>query len=149
MQGHKDFSDAEIIHQKDLSIQQGFIGLLEREGKRKESSFTAKNSPMEETKTIPRIFRQQKSPSPSSRPMEASDPFTSKQPNTLQKGVNIHTQVSNPLKNETPRNSTPIVKIRTKNYRLWFDGKEVERFIKRAENIAKFEGIKKEDILLE
>ncbi|MBW0461507.1 hypothetical protein O181_001222 [Austropuccinia psidii MF-1] len=149
MKGHKYFSDAEIIHKKDLSIQQELIELLKKEGKRKESSFTAENSPMEEPKTIQRIFRQQKSPSPSSRPMAASATFTSKQPNTLTKRVNINTQDSNPLQKEIPGNSTPIVKIRPKDYSLWFDGKEVERSITRAANIAKFEEIKKENILLE
>ncbi|MBW0586766.1 hypothetical protein O181_126481 [Austropuccinia psidii MF-1] len=45
-----------------------------------------------------------------------------------------------------PRNNTPIVKIRPQDYNLWFDGKEVERFIKRVENIAEIEGASGRDI---
>ncbi|MBW0480351.1 hypothetical protein O181_020066 [Austropuccinia psidii MF-1] len=35
---------------------------------------------------------------------------------------------------------TPIVKIRAKDYNPWFDGREVERFIKKVENIAEIVG---------
>ncbi|MBW0490478.1 hypothetical protein O181_030193 [Austropuccinia psidii MF-1] len=95
---------------------------------------------------MPRIFRQEGSPSPFSRFMASSTPFTSKRPNTLPKRVNIHAQASTPLQQEIPRNNTPIVKIRPKDYNLWFDGKEVERFIKRVENIAEIEGASGRDI---
>ncbi|MBW0555523.1 hypothetical protein O181_095238 [Austropuccinia psidii MF-1] len=101
---------------------------------------------MEETTSMPRIFRQEGSPSPFSRPMASSTPFTSQRPNTLPKWVNIYSQVSSPFKKEIPQNNTPIVKIRTKDYNLWFVGKEVERFIKRVENIAEIEGESGRDI---
>ncbi|MBW0532820.1 hypothetical protein O181_072535 [Austropuccinia psidii MF-1] len=101
---------------------------------------------MEETTSMPRIFRQEGSPSPFSRPMASSTPFTSQRPNTLPKRVNIHAQASSPLQQEIPQNNTPIVKIRPKDYNLWFDGKEVERFIKRVENIAEIEGASGRDI---
>ncbi|MBW0518572.1 hypothetical protein O181_058287 [Austropuccinia psidii MF-1] len=72
--------------------------------------------------------------------MASSSPFTLQRPNILPKRVNIHAQASRPLKQEIPRNSIPIVKIRQKDYSLWVDGKEVERFIKRVENIVENEG---------
>ncbi|MBW0569490.1 hypothetical protein O181_109205 [Austropuccinia psidii MF-1] len=97
MQGQEDISDVVIIHQRMSEMKQELIELLKKEGKRKESSFTAENSPMEETTSMPRIFRQEGSQSPYSRPMASSAPFTSQRPNTLPKWVNIHAQASSPL----------------------------------------------------
>ncbi|MBW0527730.1 hypothetical protein O181_067445 [Austropuccinia psidii MF-1] len=101
---------------------------------------------MEETTRIPRAVRQEGSPSPFSRPMAPSKPFTSQRPNTLPKRVNINAQASSPFQQQIPRNNTTIVMIRPKNYSLWFDGKEVERFIERVENIAEIEGESGRDI---
>ncbi|MBW0491567.1 hypothetical protein O181_031282 [Austropuccinia psidii MF-1] len=101
---------------------------------------------MEEDIPIPRIFRKQGSPSPFSKPMASSTPFTEKRPNTLPKSIDIHTQSSSPLPQEMPRNDTPIVKIGPKDSDLWFDGKEVEIFIKGVENIAKIKGESGRDI---
>ncbi|MBW0539417.1 hypothetical protein O181_079132 [Austropuccinia psidii MF-1] len=123
-----------------LEMQQELMKLLKKEGKRKESIFTAENSPMEETTSMPKIFRQEGSPSPFPRPMASSTPFNSQRPNTPPKRVNIHAEDSSPLQQEIPRNNTPIVKIRPKDYNLLFDGKEVKKFIKRVENIAEIEG---------
>ncbi|MBW0510648.1 hypothetical protein O181_050363 [Austropuccinia psidii MF-1] len=95
---------------------------------------------------MPIIFRKEGSPSPFSRPMASSTPFTAQRPNTLPKRIHINAQASSPLQQEIPINSTPIVKIRPKDYSLWFDGKEVERFIKRVENIEKIEGESVRDI---
>ncbi|MBW0471666.1 hypothetical protein O181_011381 [Austropuccinia psidii MF-1] len=75
MQGQEDISDVERLHQRMLEMQQELIELLKKEGKRKESTFTAEKSPMEETTSIPTIFRQEGSPSPFSRPMDSSTPF--------------------------------------------------------------------------
>ncbi|MBW0487648.1 hypothetical protein O181_027363 [Austropuccinia psidii MF-1] len=125
MQGKEDISDVERLHKRILKMQQEFIEILQKEVKRRESSFTAENSPMDETTTMPRISRQEGSPSPFSRPIASSTPFTSQIQNTLQKRVNIHAQDSIPLKQKIHRNSTPIVKIKPKDYKLWFDGKEI------------------------
>ncbi|MBW0490687.1 hypothetical protein O181_030402 [Austropuccinia psidii MF-1] len=95
---------------------------------------------MGETTSMPRIIRQEGSPSPFSRPMASSTPFTSQRPNTLPKHVNIHAQASSPLQQEIPQNKRPIVKIRQKDYNLCFDGNEVEIFIERMGNIAEIEG---------
>ncbi|MBW0586304.1 hypothetical protein O181_126019 [Austropuccinia psidii MF-1] len=94
---------------------------------------------MEETTSMPRIFRQEGSTSRFSRPMASSTPFTSQRPNPLSKRVNIHAQASSPLQQEVPRDNTPIVNIRPKDYNLWFDGKGVKRFIKRVKNIVEIE----------
>ncbi|MBW0560097.1 hypothetical protein O181_099812 [Austropuccinia psidii MF-1] len=118
MQGQEDIADVERLHQRMLEIQKELIELLKKEGKRKESSFTTENSPVEETTNMPRIFRQERSPSPFTRPMATSTPFTSQQPNTLPKWVNIHVQASSPLQQEIPQYNTPIVKIRPKDYNL-------------------------------
>ncbi|MBW0540918.1 hypothetical protein O181_080633 [Austropuccinia psidii MF-1] len=39
-----------------------------------------------------------------------------------------------------------MVKIRAKDYNLWFDGKDIERLIKKVENIAEIEGESGRDI---
>ncbi|MBW0491838.1 hypothetical protein O181_031553 [Austropuccinia psidii MF-1] len=101
---------------------------------------------MEETTSMPRIFRQERSKLPFSRPMVSSTPFNYKRPSTLPKRFNIYAQDSSPLQQEIPRNNTPIVKIIPKDYNLWFDGKEVKRFIKRVENIVEIEGASGRDI---
>ncbi|MBW0552893.1 hypothetical protein O181_092608 [Austropuccinia psidii MF-1] len=76
MKGQEDISDVERLHQRLLEMQQEIIELLKKAGKRKESSFNADNSPMEETTSMPRISRQERSTSPFSRPMASSTPFT-------------------------------------------------------------------------
>ncbi|MBW0467933.1 hypothetical protein O181_007648 [Austropuccinia psidii MF-1] len=146
MQGQEDISGVERLHQRMLEIQKDQIELLKKEVKRKESSLTSQNSQMEATKSMPRIFRQEGSQSPFSRPMASSTPFTSKRPNTLPKRVNIHAQASRPLQQEIPKNITFIVKIRPKDHNLWFDGKEVEICIKIVENIVEIEGESGRDI---
>ncbi|MBW0547778.1 hypothetical protein O181_087493 [Austropuccinia psidii MF-1] len=78
--------------------------------------------------------------------MASLTPLTSQRSNTLPKRVNINAQASSPLQKEIPINNTPIVKIRQKDYNLWFDGKEVKRFIKRVENIEEIEGESQRDI---
>ncbi|MBW0515915.1 hypothetical protein O181_055630 [Austropuccinia psidii MF-1] len=59
MQEQEDISDVERLHQRMLEMQQELIELVQKAGKRKESSFTAENSPMEETTSIPRILRKE------------------------------------------------------------------------------------------
>ncbi|MBW0490323.1 hypothetical protein O181_030038 [Austropuccinia psidii MF-1] len=86
------------------------------------------------------------SPSPYPRPMATSTPYTEKIKNTLPRRVNISAQIPTPLHQEIPRNTTPIVKIRSKDYNLWLDGKYVERFIKKVENIAEIEWASQRDI---
>ncbi|MBW0547334.1 hypothetical protein O181_087049 [Austropuccinia psidii MF-1] len=102
MQGQEDISDVERLLPRMLEIQKELIELLKKEGKREESGFTTENSPMEETTGMPRIFRQEGSPSPFSRPMASSTAFTSQRLNTLPKWVNIHAQASSPLQQEIP-----------------------------------------------
>ncbi|MBW0581909.1 hypothetical protein O181_121624 [Austropuccinia psidii MF-1] len=121
MQGQEDSSDLERLHQRMFEMKKELIEILKTEAKRKESSFTAENSPMEETTTMPRIFRKEGSTSPFSRPIASSTPFTSQRANTLPKRVNIHAQASSPFQQEIPQNNIPIVKIRPKDYNLWFD----------------------------
>ncbi|MBW0575291.1 hypothetical protein O181_115006 [Austropuccinia psidii MF-1] len=139
MQRQEYISDVERLHQRMLEMQQELIKLLKKEGKRKESIFTTEKSPMEETTSMPIIFGKEGSPSPFSSPMASSTPFTSQRPNTLPKRVDIYAQASSPLKQEIPRNNTPIVKIRPKDYNLCFDGNEVEKCIKRVKNRVKIE----------
>ncbi|MBW0525886.1 hypothetical protein O181_065601 [Austropuccinia psidii MF-1] len=62
------------------------------------------------------------------------------------KRVNIHVHASSLLQQEIPRNNAPIFKIRPKDCSLWFDRKEVERFIKKVENIVEIEGESGKDI---
>ncbi|MBW0461732.1 hypothetical protein O181_001447 [Austropuccinia psidii MF-1] len=127
-------------------MKQELIELLKKEGKRKESSFNTENSLMEESTTMPRIIRKEGSPSPFSRHMASSASFTSQRPSNIPKRVNFHSQASSPLQQKAPKNNTPIVNIRPKYHNLWLDGKEVERFIKRVENLAEIEGASDRDI---
>ncbi|MBW0475618.1 hypothetical protein O181_015333 [Austropuccinia psidii MF-1] len=146
MQGREDITYVERLHQRMLEIQQELIELLKEEGKRKGSRFTTENIPMEESISMPKIFRQGGLPSSYLGPMASSTPFTSQTPNTLPKRVNIYAQASGPFQQEIPKNNTPIVNIRPKDYNLWLDGKEVERRIKRVENIVEIEGESGRDI---
>ncbi|MBW0480862.1 hypothetical protein O181_020577 [Austropuccinia psidii MF-1] len=107
MQVQKDSSDLERLNQRMLEMQEELIELLIKEGKRKESSFTAENSQMEETLTMHRIFRQEGSPSPFSRPIVSSILFTSQFPNTLPKRFNIHAQATSPLQEEIHKTIHP------------------------------------------
>ncbi|MBW0473259.1 hypothetical protein O181_012974 [Austropuccinia psidii MF-1] len=113
---------------------------------KKESSFTAEKSPMEEAIAIQRAFRKQGSPSPFSRPMTPSMPLAQQRPNTLPKRVDIHTQAASPLQQGIPKNENPILKIIPKYYKLQFDGKKREIFIKRVKNIAEIDGENGRDI---
>ncbi|MBW0480750.1 hypothetical protein O181_020465 [Austropuccinia psidii MF-1] len=104
---------------------------------------------MKETTRMPIIFRKEGLPSPFSRPIASSTPFTSQRPNTLPRRVNIHAQASSPFQQGIPQNNTPIVKMRPKDYNLWFDGKEVEIFIKRVKNLTEIEGESRRDIAIQ
>ncbi|MBW0473132.1 hypothetical protein O181_012847 [Austropuccinia psidii MF-1] len=77
MKEQEDICNVERLHQIMLEMQQELIELLEKEEKRKKSSFTSENSPREETTTIPRILRQEGSSSPFSRHMASETLFTS------------------------------------------------------------------------
>ncbi|MBW0480900.1 hypothetical protein O181_020615 [Austropuccinia psidii MF-1] len=76
MQGQEDISDVESLHKTFCEMQQEIIELLKKEGKRKEWSFVSENRPMEETTAMQTIFRKEESPSPFSRPLSLSKPFT-------------------------------------------------------------------------
>ncbi|MBW0592502.1 hypothetical protein O181_132217 [Austropuccinia psidii MF-1] len=146
VEGQEEMSSTERLQQKMLEMQAELLALIKKEGKNKSSSYTPQNSPLEEQTTLPRSFRQHGSPSPYPRPMATSTPYTEQRPSTLPRRVNISAQIQTPLHQEIPRNTTPIVKIRAKDYNLWFDGKDVERFIKKVENIAEIEGASGRDI---
>ncbi|MBW0576605.1 hypothetical protein O181_116320 [Austropuccinia psidii MF-1] len=127
VEGQEEMSSTERLQQKMLEMQAELLALIKKEGKNKSSSYTPQNSPLEEQTTLPRSFRQHGSPSPYPRPMATSTPYTEQRP-------------------KIPRNTTPTVKIRVKDYNLWFDGNDVERFIKKVENIAEIEGASGRDI---
>ncbi|MBW0495886.1 hypothetical protein O181_035601 [Austropuccinia psidii MF-1] len=65
--------------------------------------------------------------------MATSKPYTEQRQSTLPRRENISAQIPTPLPQEIPINTTPIVKIRAKDYNLWFDGKDVEIFINKIE----------------
>ncbi|MBW0523097.1 hypothetical protein O181_062812 [Austropuccinia psidii MF-1] len=78
--------------------------------------------------------------------MATSTLYTEERQSTLPRRVNISAQLPTPLLQEIPRNTTSIVKIRAEDYNLWFDGKDVERFIKKVDKIAEVEGASGRDI---
>ncbi|MBW0483263.1 hypothetical protein O181_022978 [Austropuccinia psidii MF-1] len=117
-------------------MQEELLALIKKEGKNKSSSYTPQNSPLEEQTTLPRSFRPHGSLSPYPRPMATSTPYTEQRQHTLPGRINISAQIPTASHQKIPRNTTPILKIRAKDYNLWFDGKYVEIFIKKVENIA-------------
>ncbi|MBW0578892.1 hypothetical protein O181_118607 [Austropuccinia psidii MF-1] len=139
-------SSTDRLHQKILEMQEQLLALIKKEVKNKSSSYAPQNSPLEEQTSLPRSFRQHGSPSHYRRPMATSTPYSQQRLSTLPRRVNISSQIPTPLHQEIPRNTTPIVKIRAKDYNLWFDGKDVERFINKVENIGKIEGASGRDI---
>ncbi|MBW0492697.1 hypothetical protein O181_032412 [Austropuccinia psidii MF-1] len=136
VEGQEEMSSTERLQKKILEMQAELLALIKKEGKKKSSSYTPQKSPLEEQTTLPRSFRQHGSPSPYPRPMATSTPYTEQRPSTLPRGINISSQIPTPSHQEILRNTTPIVKIRAKDYNLWFDGKDVEKFINKVENIA-------------
>ncbi|MBW0473579.1 hypothetical protein O181_013294 [Austropuccinia psidii MF-1] len=136
VEGQEEISSTDRLHQKILEMQEQLLELIKKQGKNKSSSYTPKNSPLEEQTTLPRSFRQHGSPSPYPRPMATSTPYTEQRPSTLPRRVSISSQIQTPLHQEISRNTTSIVKIRAKEYNLWLDGKDAERCIKKVENIS-------------
>ncbi|MBW0570850.1 hypothetical protein O181_110565 [Austropuccinia psidii MF-1] len=146
VEGQEEMSSTKRIQQKMLEMEAELLALIKKEGKNQSSSYTPQNSPLEEQTTLARSLRQHKSPSPYPRPMDTSTPFTEQRPSTLPRIVNLSSQIPTPLHQQILRNTTPIVKIRGKDYNMWIDGKDVGRFIKKAENIAEIEGESRRDI---
>ncbi|MBW0463687.1 hypothetical protein O181_003402 [Austropuccinia psidii MF-1] len=129
VRGQQEMSSKNRIHQKIFKMQEQLIALIKKEGKNKSSSYTPQNSPLEEQTTLSRSFRPHGSPSPYPRPTATSTPYTEQRQNTLPRRLNISSQIPTPLHQEIPRNTTPIVRIRAKDYNLWLDGNDVEIFI--------------------
>ncbi|MBW0570212.1 hypothetical protein O181_109927 [Austropuccinia psidii MF-1] len=76
VEGQEEMPSTDRLHQKILEMQEQLLALIKKEGKNKSSSYTPQNSPLEEQTTLPRSFRQHGSPSPHSRPMATSTPYT-------------------------------------------------------------------------
>ncbi|MBW0580085.1 hypothetical protein O181_119800 [Austropuccinia psidii MF-1] len=72
--------------------------------------------------------------------------YTEKRQSTLPRKVIISSQIPTTSHQEITRNTTQIVKIRAKDYNMGLDGKDVEGFIKKAENIAEIKGARGRDI---
>ncbi|MBW0497578.1 hypothetical protein O181_037293 [Austropuccinia psidii MF-1] len=78
--------------------------------------------------------------------MATSTPYTEQRQSTLPRRVNVSSQIPTPLPQEIARRTTPIVKIRVKDYNLWLYGKDFERFINKAQNISEIKGANGRDI---
>ncbi|MBW0555212.1 hypothetical protein O181_094927 [Austropuccinia psidii MF-1] len=72
--------------------------------------------------------------------MATPTPYTEQRSSTLPRRVDISAQILTPLHQEAPRKMAPTMKIVAKDYNLWFEWKDVERFIKKVENIGEIEG---------
>ncbi|MBW0549258.1 hypothetical protein O181_088973 [Austropuccinia psidii MF-1] len=95
--GQEEISSTERLQQKMLEMQAELLALIKKEGKNKSSSYNPQNSPLEEQTTLPRSFRQHGSPSPYSRRMVISTPYTEQRPSSLPRRVNISAQIQAPL----------------------------------------------------
>ncbi|MBW0476388.1 hypothetical protein O181_016103 [Austropuccinia psidii MF-1] len=117
-----------------------------KNGKRREKSFyTPGASPGEYT--LPRHFRPEDSPIlPTPGPRATSTPKTEKRsqsvPNKVYSSTPNH---PSPLQQEIPEITSPIVKIRAKDYNHVFDGNEVEN-LSRVKEAAIIERASREDI---
>ncbi|MBW0583295.1 hypothetical protein O181_123010 [Austropuccinia psidii MF-1] len=118
-----------------------------KKGKRREKTvYTPGASPNEPT--LPRHVRPEGSPvSPTPGPRATSTPKTEQRSHSIPKKVFLSTpNHSSPLQKEISKVTSPIVKIRAKDYNLVFDGNGVEKFIKRVEAAAEIAGAIGEDI---
>ncbi|MBW0569063.1 hypothetical protein O181_108778 [Austropuccinia psidii MF-1] len=101
-----------------------------KKGKRGEQrSYTSGASPSEPT--FPRHVRPEDSPiSPTLGPRATSTPKKEQRSHSIPKKVFLATQNHpSPLQKEIPKVTSPIFKIRAKEYNLVFDRNEVEKFI--------------------
>ncbi|MBW0471863.1 hypothetical protein O181_011578 [Austropuccinia psidii MF-1] len=146
VEGQEEMSLTERTQQKMLEVQAELLALINKEGNNELSSYTPQNIPLAKQTTLPRSFRPHGSPSAYPRPMATSTPYTEQKQSTLPRRVNISSQIPTPSHQEIARKTTPMVKIKAKDYNLWVDGKDVERFIKKVENIAEIEGATGRDI---
>ncbi|MBW0474871.1 hypothetical protein O181_014586 [Austropuccinia psidii MF-1] len=78
--------------------------------------------------------------------MGTSTPYTEQRQRTLTRKVSISVEIPTPLNQEIPINTTPIVRISAKDYSLWLDGEDVERFIKKVGDISEIERKRGSDI---
>ncbi|MBW0461142.1 hypothetical protein O181_000857 [Austropuccinia psidii MF-1] len=127
-------------------MQAELLALIKKEGKYKSARYTPQMSPLGEQTSLPRSFRPHGSPLPYPRPMVTSTPYTEEKQSNLPTIVSISFQIPTPLHQEILRNTSPKVRIRSKEYSMWFDGNAVEIFINRVENIAEIEGSSGRDI---
>ncbi|MBW0510054.1 hypothetical protein O181_049769 [Austropuccinia psidii MF-1] len=113
---------------------------------REQTSYTPGASPSEPS--LPRHVRPEDSPiSPTPGPRATSTPKKEQRSQSIPKKVSLTTPNHPcPLQKEIPKATSPIVKIRVKDYNLVFDSNEVENFIKRVEEEAEIEGASGEDI---
>ncbi|MBW0477244.1 hypothetical protein O181_016959 [Austropuccinia psidii MF-1] len=125
-------SSTDILHQKILEMQEQLLSLIKKEGKHKSSSYTPQSILLEEPTTPLRLFRKHGLPSPYPKPMAKLKPYTEQRQNTLPRRVNICSPIPTPLHKAKTKTTTPIVKIRAKDYNLWFDGKFFEIVINKV-----------------
>ncbi|MBW0461889.1 hypothetical protein O181_001604 [Austropuccinia psidii MF-1] len=115
VEGQEEISSTDKMHQKILEMQEKLLALIKKKVKHRSSSYTPQNRPLEEHTTLPRSFRPHGSPSPYPRPMATSTPYTELRQSTLPRTVDISAQIPTTSHQKTPRNTTPIVKIRAKD----------------------------------
>ncbi|MBW0524882.1 hypothetical protein O181_064597 [Austropuccinia psidii MF-1] len=128
-------------------MQDLFLTQSKKKGKiREKTSYTPGASPSESS--LPRHVRPEDSPiSPTPGPRETSTYKTEQRSQSIPKKVFLTTpNHPSPLQKEIPKATSPIVKIRVKDYNLVFDSNEVEKCIKRVEAEAEIEGASGEDI---
>ncbi|MBW0509620.1 hypothetical protein O181_049335 [Austropuccinia psidii MF-1] len=111
-------SVADRLHQKILEMQEQLLALIKREGKNKSSSFILQNSP----------------------------PFQDHSGNMNHLHLTQDPWPHQHLLQKKTKYLTNKAKIRAKDYNLWFNEKDFERFIKKVENIAEIEGESGRDI---
>ncbi|MBW0527485.1 hypothetical protein O181_067200 [Austropuccinia psidii MF-1] len=137
---------AEESEQEDQTVQiqslmKRVLDLLSKQSKnkgktREKTFYTPGDSPSEPT--LPRHVMPEDSPiSPTPGPRATSTPKTKQKSQSMPKKVFLSTpKHPSPLQKEIPKVTSPIVKIRAKDYKLVFDGNEVEKSMKRVEAAA-------------
>ncbi|MBW0527254.1 hypothetical protein O181_066969 [Austropuccinia psidii MF-1] len=114
----------EAFQKKMLELQKAMERAAKRHGKKTKSSQFS-------LETIERMLRpQQPSPSPTPKTFATSTPGTLPRAARFSKRVHIKTPTQKPKRVTIP--TRKIVKIKAKDYKLNFDGSDVEDCIKRA-----------------
>ncbi|MBW0552463.1 hypothetical protein O181_092178 [Austropuccinia psidii MF-1] len=130
---------------KDILLASG-----KKNGKTRQSvSFTPRASPSEQTLPVP-VGPEESLSSPTPGPKAISTPETEQIPQTHQRRELFSTPTNpSPLQKQLQRQERKIGKSKAKNYKLNFNGEEVEKFIGQVKMISQIEQAREEYLAIQ